>query len=64
MTVTVSKTGDSHPSAAHPLRGAGYLLLVLPADTYDVRVAQPGRPAVTLSAMELPPDRTRMKLIQ
>jgi len=42
----------------------GYLLLVLPAGTYDVHVAQPGRPDVTLSAMELPPDRTRMKLIQ
>jgi len=64
VTVTVSKAGDSHPSAAHPLRGAGYLLLVLPAGTYDVHVAQPGRPDVTLSAMELPPDRTRMKLIQ
>jgi hypothetical protein len=64
VTVTVSKPGDSHPSAAHPLRGAGYLLLVLPAGTYDVHVAQPGRPDVTLSAMELPPDRTRMKLIQ
>lgn len=63
VTVTVSKPGE-HPSAAHPLRGAGYLLLVLPAGTYDVRVAQPRRPEVTLSAIELPPDRTRMKLIQ
>jgi hypothetical protein len=64
VTVTVSKAGDSHPSAAHPLHGSGYLLLVLPAGTYDVRVARPGRPEVTLSAMELPPDRTRMRLIQ
>jgi len=64
VTVTVSKPGDAHPTPAHPLRGAGYLLLVLPAGTYDVRVSETGRPEVKLSAIELPPDRTRMKLIQ
>lgn len=64
VTVTVSKPGDAHPTPAHPLRGPGYLLLVLPAGTYDVRVAGAGRPEVILSAIELPPDRTRMKLIQ
>jgi hypothetical protein len=64
VTVTVSKPGDAHPTPAHPLRGPDYLLLVLPAGTYDVRVAGTGRPEVMLSAIELPPDRTRMKLIQ
>ena len=64
VTVTISKPGDAHPTPAHPLRGAGYLLLVLPAGTYDVRVVQLGRSEVALSAIELPPDRTRMKLIQ
>ena len=64
VTVTISKPGDTHPTPAHPLRGAGYLLLVLPAGTYDVRVSETGRPEVMLSAIELPPDRTRMKLIQ
>jgi hypothetical protein len=37
---------------------------VLRAGSYDVRVAEKGRPEVLLSAIEVPPDRTRMKLIQ
>jgi hypothetical protein len=64
VTVTVAKAGDAHPTPTRPLRGPGYLLLVLPAGTYDIRVAQPGRPDVALGALEVPADRTRMKLIQ
>jgi hypothetical protein len=36
---------------------------VLPADTYDVRITRPGQDAILLSGVEVPTDRTRMKVI-
>jgi hypothetical protein len=64
VMVTVAKVGDGHVAPAHPVRGPGYLLLVLPAGIYDLRVSQPGRAEVALGGLEVPADRTRMKLIQ
>lgn len=64
VTIAIGKPGDAHPAVAHPLRGPGYLLLVLPAGTYDLRVSQAGKADVVLGGLEVPADRTRMKLIQ
>ena len=62
--VTVSKNGDARPTATRPIRGPGYVLLVLPAGSYDLHITQPGRSDLRLGAIEVPADRTRMKLIQ
>jgi hypothetical protein len=62
--VTISRPGDTRPMSTRLIRGAGYMLIVVPAGTYDVRITQPGRSDVTLTAVEVPADRTRMKLIQ
>lgn len=62
--VTVTKTGETRPSPARVFSGAGYLLLVLPEATYDVRIARPGRDTLVISDVEVPANRTRMKLIQ
>ena len=62
--VTVANTGQRDPIPSPALRGLGYLLLVLPAGTYDVRVTQSGHPPVTLTAIDLPADRTRVSVIQ
>ena len=51
-------------SRARTIHGPGYALLVLPAGTYDVRIARTGKEPVVLSKIELPADRTRMKVIQ
>lgn len=64
VAATVSKAGDSRPMPTHVLRGLGYVLLVLPADTYDVRIIRPGKPPIVLSGIEVPADRTRMKVIE
>ena len=63
IAVTVSKAGEPRPIPARVISGLGYLLLVLPADTYDVRIARPGQDAIVLSGIEVPADRTRMKVI-
>jgi hypothetical protein len=63
IAVTVSKRGESRPTPARVITGLGYLLLVLPADTYDVRIVRSGQDAIVLSGIEVPPDRTRMKVI-
>ena len=62
--VTVSRTGERDPIPSPALRGLGYLLLVLPTGTYDVSVTEDGHAPVTLTAIDLPADRTRVKVIQ
>ena len=64
VAVTVTRTGESRPITARTLHGLGYLLLVLPAGSYDVRVTQPGREPTALTNIEVPADSTRMKVIQ
>jgi hypothetical protein len=63
VAVTVTKSGESRPAAARTIHGPGYVLLVLPAGTYDVRIVRTGKDAVVLPGIEVPPDRTRMKVI-
>ncbi len=38
------------------------MLLVLPAGTYDVRIVRTGKADVVLPGLEVPADRTRMKV--
>jgi hypothetical protein len=64
VTVTVTKDGESRVTQARTIHGAGYALLVLPAATYDIRIARVGKDPVVLSKIEVPADRTRMKIIQ
>jgi hypothetical protein len=63
IAITVSKSGDTRPIPTRMLHGLGYLLLVMPADSYDVRVTRPGQQPIVLSNIEVPSDRTRMKVI-
>ena len=62
--VAIFKAGDAHAVPSRVLRGLGYLLLVVPGDTYDVRVIRPGRGPVTFSKIEVPAGSTRMKVVQ
>lgn len=64
VAVTVTRTGEARPTPSRTLHGLGYLLLVLPAGSYDVRVTQPGREPTVLANVEVPADSTRMKVIQ
>jgi len=64
VALTVTKSGDSRPTTTRPIHGTGYALLVLPAGTYDVTIARPGKPPVLLANIEIPADRTRMKVVQ
>ena len=63
VAVTVTRDGETRPIPARTLHGLGYALLVLPAGTYDVRVTRPGREPLVLPRVEVPADRTRMKVI-
>jgi hypothetical protein len=63
IAVTVSKSGEARPVPARVIAGLGYLLLVLPADTYDVRITRTGQDPIVLSGIEVPADRTRMKVL-
>lgn len=63
VTVTVARDGASRPVPARVFHGPGYVLLVLPAGTYDVRLAAAGRDPVVLPGIEVPADRTRMKIL-
>ena len=63
VAVTVSKSGEARPVPARVIAGLGYLLLVLPADTYDVRITRTGQDPIVLSGIEVPADRTRMKVL-
>ncbi len=62
--VAIFKTGDAHAMPSRVLRGLGYLLVVVPGDTYDVRVIRPGQGPVTFSRIEVPAGSTRMKVVQ
>ena len=64
LAVTVARAGENRPTSARLLHGPGYVLLVLPAGAYDVRVTSPGRDPVVLTGVEIPADRTRMKVVQ
>ena len=63
VAVTVHESGETRPFPTRTIFGAGYVLLVLPANTYDIRVSRPGREMTVLRAVEVPADRTRMKVI-
>jgi hypothetical protein len=63
VAVTVTRDGEARPIHARTLHGLGYLLLVLPTGTYDVRVTRPGREPIELLKTEVPADRTRMKVL-
>ena len=63
IAVTVLKAGEPRAVPSRVMSGRGYLLLVLPADTYDVKIARPGQVPIVLSGIEVPADRTRMKVI-
>lgn len=64
VAVSATREGASRPTAARVFYGHGYVLLVLPSGTYEVRVSRPGADPVVLAGVEVPADRTRMKLIQ
>jgi hypothetical protein len=64
VAITVSRAGESRTMPARVLQGLGYALLVLPAGTYDVRITRAGNPATVLAEIEVPADRTRMKVIE
>lgn len=64
VAVTLSQAGDSQPFPTRLMHGLGYLLVVVPAGSYDVHIMQPGKPDVTIANLEVPADRTRMKIIQ
>ena len=64
VAVTVTRSGDSRPTPTRPIHGTGYALLVLPAGIYDVTVARQGKQPVLLANVEIPADRTRMKVVQ
>jgi hypothetical protein len=62
--IAIFKAGDAHAVPSRVLRGPGYLLLVVPGDTYDVRIVRPGQGPVTFSRIEVPAGSTRMKTVQ
>jgi hypothetical protein len=64
VTVAVTRGSQQGQSPSRVIHGKGYVLLVLPAGTYDVRIARRPREPVVLTQIEIPADRTRMKLIQ
>lgn len=64
IVVTATRQGDSRPTAARPLHGSGYALLVVPAGVYDIRITRPGRDPLVMASVEVPADRTRMKIVR
>lgn len=64
VAVTLSNPGEPRPIPARLLHGLGYLLLVVPTGRYDVHIMQPGKDNVTLPNLEVPENRTRMKIIE
>ncbi len=64
VAVTVTRAGETRPIPTRVLQGLGYALLVLPAGTYDVRVARASHDMMVLDDIEVPADRTRMKVIE
>jgi hypothetical protein len=64
VAVTLTRAGESRPIPTRLLHGLGYLLVVVPAGAYDVQVMEPGKKDLTIGNLEVPADRTRMKIIQ
>ena len=64
VAVSVTRRGETRPTPARVVHGLGYGLLVLQAGTYDVHVARPGHEPVALPQVEVPAERTRMKVIR
>lgn len=64
VAVTATRGGASKPTPARLFHGPGYVLLVLPSGTYDVRLTRPDADAIVWPGVEVPADRTRMKVIQ
>ena len=64
VAITVARAGESRAQPTRVLQGLGYALLVLPEGTYDVRITRAGNPPTELTGIEVPADRTRMKLIE
>lgn len=64
VAVSATRDGASRPTAARTFHGHGYVLLVLPSGTYEVRITRPGTDPVVLAGVEIPADRTRMKVVQ
>ena len=64
VAVSATLDGANRPAAARTLHGHGYVLLVLPSGTYEIRVTRPGADTVVMPGVEVPADRTRMKVIQ
>jgi hypothetical protein len=66
--VAIFQDGTRTTPAAQPFKGEGYVLFVVPAGRYDVRVqhAGPDRDGAThwLLGIDVPPDRTRLRLIE
>jgi hypothetical protein len=60
--VRVEPAGEAAEVRARVHPGQGYLLVVAPAGTYTIGVALPAGP-VTLPAVEIPGDRTRLHLV-
>ncbi len=62
---TAFTTGDRSRPLANAIRGDGYLLLVVPAGRYDVRVkgTSPDAPATWLTDVDVPADRTRLRTV-
>jgi hypothetical protein len=66
--VTIFPAGDRATAAGEPFEGEGYRLFVLAAGRYDIRVRHAGTQIDAADThwfldVEVPPDRTRLKLI-
>jgi hypothetical protein len=64
VAVSATLDGANRPAAGRTFHGHGYVLLVLPSGTYEIRITRPGADTVVLPGVEVPTDRTRMKVIQ
>lgn len=64
IAVTATREGDSRPIGSRTLHGADYALLVVPAGTYDIRITRAGRDPLVMAGVEVPADRTRMKIVR
>ena len=63
LRIERSTAGEPERSAA-VTSGDGYLLVIGRAGVYDLRVAARGAPPQALSSIEIPADRTRMRILE
>lgn len=64
VAVTATRDGAGKPAPARLFHAPGYVLLVLPSGTYDVRITRPDADPIVWPGVEVPADRTRMKVIR